>query len=56
MFEQQQILKKIEQWAERLPYKTLKIEVELSNQTLIVDKFTQRPLGFQAPPPHKEGD
>ena len=29
MFEQQQILKKIEQWAERLPYKTLKIEVEL---------------------------
>lgn len=27
MFEQQQILKKIEQWAERLPYKTLKIDV-----------------------------
>ena len=50
MFEQQQILKKIEQWAERLPYKTLKIEVELSNQTLILEKSRQRPIGFQAPP------
>lgn len=57
MFEQQQILKKIEQWAERLPYKTLKIEVELSNQTLILEKSRQRPIGFQAPPPpQKEGD
>lgn len=55
MFEQQQILKKIEQWTERLPYKTLKIEVELSNQTLILEKSRQRPIGFQAPP-QKEGD
>lgn len=52
MFEQQYILNKIEQWAERLPYKTLKIEVELSNQTLILEKSRQRPIGFQAPP-HK---
>lgn len=52
MFEQQQILKKIEQWAERLPYKTLKIEVELSNQTLTLEKTKQRPIGFQASP-HK---
>ena len=42
MFEQQQILKKI--------------EVELSNQTLILEKSRQRPIGFQAPPPQKEGD
>lgn len=52
MFEQQHILKKIEQWAERLPYQSLKIEVELSNQTLTLEKTRQRPIGFQ--PPTKE--
>lgn len=51
MFEQQHILKKIEQWADRLPYQSLKIEVELSNQTLTLEKTRQRPIGFQ-PPPH----
>ena len=56
MFEQQHILKKIEQWADRLPYQSLKIEVELSNQTLTLEKTRQRPIGFQAPPPQKEGD
>jgi hypothetical protein len=50
MFEQQHILKKIEQWAERLPYQSLKIEVELSNQTLTLEKTRQRPIGFQPPP------
>lgn len=34
MFEQQYVLNKIEQWAERLPYRTLRIEVELPGQTL----------------------
>lgn len=52
MFEQQYILNKIEQWAERLPYQSLKIEVELSNQTLTLEKTKQRPIGFQVPP-HK---
>lgn len=56
MFEQQYILNKIEQWVDRLPYQSLKIEVELSNQTLILEKSRQRPIGFQAPPPQKEGD
>lgn len=50
MFEQQYILNKIEQWAERLPYQSLKIEVELSNQILTLEKTRQRPIGFQAPP------
>nr|DAX60896.1 MAG TPA: hypothetical protein [Caudoviricetes sp.] len=50
MFEQQYILNKIEQWADRLPYQSLKIEVELSNQTLTLEKTKQRPIGFQAPP------
>ena len=48
MFEQQHILKKIEQWADRLPYQSLKIEVELSNQTLTLEK-TRQP-----PPPKRE--
>ena len=58
MFEQQHILKKIEQWAERLPYQSLKIEVELSNQTLTLEKTRQPPIGFQPPPPQerKDGD
>ena len=58
MFEQQHILKKIEQWADRLPYQSLKIEVELSNQTLILAKTRQRPIGFQPPPTQerKDGD
>ena len=51
MFEQQHILKKIEQWADRLPYQSLKIEVELPNQTLTLAKTRQRPIEFQ-PPPH----
>ena len=46
MFEQQQVLNKIEQWAERLPYRTLKIEIELPNQTLILEKNKERPIGF----------
>lgn len=57
MFEQQHILKKIEQWAERLPYQSLKIEVELSNQTLTLEKTRQRPHWISAPPQErKDGD
>jgi hypothetical protein len=53
MFEQQHILKKIEQWADRLPYQSLKIEVELSNQTLTLEKPDSAPLDF-SPPPKRE--
>ena len=55
MFEQQHILKKIEQWADRLPYQSLKIEVELSKQTLTFEKTIQRHIGFQ-PPPQERND
>lgn len=54
MFEQQHILKKIEQWADRLPYQSLKIEVELSNQTLTLEKPDSAPLDF-SPPPREKG-
>ena len=50
MFEQQYVLNKIEQWAERLPYRTLRIEVELPGQTLTLEKSKVRPIGFNPPP------
>lgn len=46
MFEQQHILDKIEQWAERLPYRTLKIEIELPGQTLTLEKSKAPRIGF----------
>lgn len=49
MFEQQYVLNKIEQWAERLPYRTLRIEVELPGQTLTLEKSKARPIGFTPP-------
>lgn len=58
MFEQQYVLSKIEQWAERLPYRTLRIEVELPGQTLTLEKCKARPIGISPPPqpgkPEKE--
>lgn len=46
VFEQRRILDKIEQWAERLPYSTLKIEIELPGETLRLEKNKARPIGF----------
>ena len=56
MFEQQRILNKIEYWVERLPYNTVKIEIQLPGQTLTLEKDKARPVGFAPPPIHKEGD
>lgn len=44
------MLNKIEQWAERLPYRTLRIEVELPGQTLTLEKSKARPLDLIPPP------
>lgn len=48
MFEHQKILDKIEQLVEKLPYKSVKIEVELPEQTLTLTKERQRSIGFIA--------
>lgn len=57
MFEQQHILKKIEQWADRLPYQSLKIEVELSNQNADLGENQTAPHWISAPPQErKDGD
>lgn len=46
MFEQRYVLGNIEQWAERLPYRTLRIEVELPGQTLTLEKNKTPAIGF----------
>lgn len=56
MFENQKILNKIEAWCERLPYKTLKVEIELPHQTLTLNKEKTRPIGFAPNSNQKEGD
>ena len=48
MFEHQKILDKIEKLVEQLPYRSVKIEVELQDQTLVLTKDRQRPIGFIA--------
>lgn len=50
MVEQQYVLNKIEQWAERLPYKSLRIEIELPGQTVVLEKEKRRRIGFEVPP------
>ena len=55
MFEQQKILNKIEHWADRLPYRSLKIEIELPNQTLVLEKSKTPPTGFGLPINKKKG-
>ena len=46
MFEHKKFLDQIERLVERLPYKSVKIEVELQEQTLVLTKDRQRPIGF----------
>ena len=47
MFEHQKILDKIEQLVEKLPYRSVRIEVELPEQTLVLTKDRQCLIGFQ---------
>lgn len=47
MFEHQRILNKIEEWAERLPYQTLRVEITLADQILTLEKQKSNPIGFQ---------
>lgn len=46
MFEHQKILDKIEKLVEQLPYRSVKIEVELRDQTLVLTKEREHPIGF----------
>ena len=47
MFEYKKVLSQIEQQFEKLPYSSVKIEVEMRNgEQLVLTKDRQRPIGF----------
>lgn len=46
MFEHQKILNQIEKLVERLPYKSVKIEIEVGEQILILEKQKHSKLDF----------
>lgn len=47
MQECQKVLCKIEALAERLPYKTLRLEIEMTDETLTLEKTKHNPIGFR---------
>jgi len=46
MYEENLILSQIEELVDKLPYRSVKIEVELTDKTLTLTKDRQRPIGF----------
>ena len=48
MYEENIILKKIKQWVDKLPYRYVKIDVELPEKHLILEKDRRRKIGFAA--------
>ena len=46
MYEENLILSQIEELVDKLPYRSVKIEVELADKTLTLQKDQQRPIGF----------
>lgn len=46
IYEENVILSQIEELVDKLPYRTVKIEVELDSKTLTLTKDRQRPIGF----------
>ena len=46
MFEFQNVLRKIEKLVDQIPYRSIKIEIELKDQTLILEKEKTNPCGF----------
>jgi len=48
MYEENLILSQIEELVDKLPYRTVKIEVELDSKTLTLTKDRQRSIGFTA--------
>lgn len=49
MFDQLTILRKIEQWVDKLPYLTVEIRIELPDETITLTKDKQRKIGFEIP-------
>ena len=47
MYEENLILSQIEELVDKLPYRSVKIEVELADKTLTLNKERRRQIGFQ---------
>ena len=48
MYEENRILGKIEQLVDKLPYRSVRIEVDLPDKTVVLTKDRQRPIGFRS--------
>lgn len=46
MYEENLVLSKIEELVDQLPYRSVKIEVELDSKTLTFTKDRKKPIGF----------
>lgn len=47
MYEYNKVLSKIEKLVDQLPYCSVKIEVELKDHILVLEKQKAKPIGFQ---------
>ena len=48
MKECQKVLNRIEALVERLPYKTIRLEIEMTDETFTLEKTKRNPIGFRA--------
>lgn len=46
MYEEAYVLKKIEQWVDKLHYRSAEIRIELDGKTYTLTKDRQSPIGF----------
>ena len=51
MYEETRILSKIEQWVEKLPYRSVEIHISLPDKTLTLRKDRRQPIGFRTDTP-----
>ena len=49
MYEENQILTKIEKLVEKMPYRSVAIRIELPDKTLKLQKEKRNPIGFHLP-------
>ena len=46
MHEEAYVLKKIEQWLDKLPYRSAEIRIEMRDKTYTLEKQKKTPMGF----------
>lgn len=50
MYEENLVLKKIEQWVDKLPYRSVEIRIEMDGKTYTLQKDKARTIGFERDP------